>query len=143
MSKDWQGLRARIRGALLLPQDTQYEVSRHVWNAAIDRRPAAILICADDGDVVQAVKFATAQGIKATVRCGGHNVAGRAVMDGALLIDLSRIRQVRIDGGARRAEVGGGATWAVFDSAASKLGLATTGGMVSSTGVGGLTLGGG
>jgi hypothetical protein len=139
----WPKLRSRVRGTLLLPATAAYEKSRHVWNAAINRRPAAILICADAADVIEGVRFAASQGLKASVRGGGHNVAGRAVHDGALLIDLTQMQGVKIDARTRRAEVAGGATWGAFDSAAGGHGFATTGGMVSSTGVGGLTLGGG
>lgn len=142
-SISWPTLRGRIRGTLLLPQSAAYEAGRHVWNSAIDKHPAAILVCANVADVVEGIRFAAAEGLKASVRGGGHNVAGRALHDGALLIDLSRLQAVNVDATARRAEVAGGATWGAFDTLTSRSGLATTGGMVSSTGVGGLTLGGG
>jgi FAD/FMN-containing dehydrogenase len=128
---------------VLRRDDPLYEETRRVWNGAIDRRPAAILVCACAADVAEGVRFAVAEGLRVTVRGGGHNVGGRSLADGALLIDLSGLRDVQVDPRARRARVAGGATWREVDAATSRFGLATPGGMVSSTGVGGLTLGGG
>ena len=136
-------LRRRLRGTTLQPGDPDYAVARRVWNAAIDRRPAAIVSCADAEDVALAVRIAADHGAALTVRGGGHNVAGRSIADGALLLDLSQMRQVAIHGAARIATVQGGALWHDVDLAAAGHGLATTGGLVSSTGVGGFTLGGG
>jgi len=114
-----------------------------VWNAAIDRHPAAIVLCDDAEDVALAVRVAADHGASITVRGGGHNVAGRSVADSALLIDLSHMRGVVVNDRAKVAVVQGGALWHDVDVATALAGLATTGGMVSSTGVGGLTLGGG
>ena len=136
-------LRTHLRGPLLLPDDARYDVARRVWSAAIDRHPAAIVLCADAEDVSWALRLAAEAGLAATVRGGGHNTAGRSIRDGALLIDLSSLRGITVDGLAGRAFVQGGALWRDVDAATAKLGLATTGGLVSSTGVGGFTLGGG
>lgn len=136
-------LRAKLRGTLILPRDEAYAASRRVWNAAIDRRPAAILICADAEDASIAVRVAADHALPLTIRGGGHNVAGRSIRDGALLLDLSRLRQVEVNRDTRIATVQGGATWRDVDTATAAAGLATPGGLVSSTGVGGFTLGGG
>lgn len=123
--------------------DPAYEAARAIWNAAIDRKPIAAASCADAGQAQRAVRAAAKLGLPISVRGAGHNIAGAAVGDGALLIDLSGMQRVEIDAEARLAAVEGGATWAVFDAAAQAHGLAAPGGVVSSTGVGGLTLGGG
>lgn len=136
-------LRAQVRGATLVPADAAYEAARGVWNAAIDRHPSAIIVCADAEDVSFAVKIAAHNGLQMTVRGGGHNVAGRAVRDGVLCLDLSRLRATTVNSELRIAAVQGGALWRDVDAASAAHGLATTGGLVSSTGVGGLTLGGG
>ena len=125
------------------PDDPRFPIGRRVWNAAIDRHPAAIVLCDDAEDVTLAVRIAAHHGAIVAVRGGGHNVAGRSVADGALLIDLSRMRGVVVNDRAKVAVVQGGALWHDVDVATAPAGLATTGGMVSSTGVGGLTLGGG
>jgi FAD/FMN-containing dehydrogenase len=138
-----QALRRHLRGELLLPGDARYAVGRRSWNAAIDRRPAGIVRCEDAEDVTRAMRIATEYGLSVTVRGGGHNVAGRALADDALLIDLSQMRAVSVHADSRMAEVQGGALWHDIDVATARCGLATTGGMVSSTGVGGFTLGGG
>jgi hypothetical protein len=136
-------LRAQVGGALLQPSDADYTIARQVWNAAVDRRPAAILRCRDAEDVSFALRIAARHGIRVTVRGGGHNVAGRCVGDGALVLDLGNLRAVSVNRDARVASVQGGALWSDFDQATAAHGLATTGGLVSSTGVAGLTLGGG
>jgi FAD/FMN-containing dehydrogenase len=136
-------LRARLRGTTLLPGDPQYESARRVWNGAIDRRPSCIVRCADAEDVSHAVRIAADNGLALTIRGGGHNVAGRSLGDGKLLLDLSRLRQVVVNRDLRIAIVQGGALWRDVDAATAAEGLATTGGLISSTGVGGLTLGGG
>lgn len=136
-------LRQRLTGNLLEPGDRRYERGRRVWNASIDRWPAAIAVCADAEDVALAVRIGAEYGSPLTVRGGGHNVAGRAVSDGALLIDLSRQRHVDIHVQHRVASVQGGALWHDLDIAGAHHDLFTTGGLVSSTGVGGFTLGGG
>lgn len=136
-------LSRRLRGAVVRPEDTRFAIGRRVWNAAIDRHPAALVVCEDAEDVTLAVRFAADHGMGVTVRGGGHNVAGRSVADGALLIDLARMRAVAVNESAKVAVVQGGALWHDVDVATAAAGLATTGGLVSSTGVGGLTLGGG
>lgn len=135
--------RGHLSGALLVPSDPGYPPARRIWNGAIDRRPAAILICADAEDVSLAVRIATDHGLPLTVRGGGHNVAGRSVRDGKVLLDLSRLRTVSVNGDLGVATAQGGALWLDVDAATGAAGLATTGGLVSSTGVGGFTLGGG
>jgi FAD/FMN-containing dehydrogenase len=138
-----QALRARLRGALLLPGDPGYRLARRLWNGAIQRHPGAIVTCADAEDVVHALHVAAEQTLAVTVRAGGHNVAGRAVCDGALLLDLSQLRSVTVNANNQSAIAAGGARWHEFDLATAPHGLATTGGLVSSTGVAGFTLGGG
>jgi FAD/FMN-containing dehydrogenase len=136
-------LAAALRGELLRPGDGAYESARQVWNGMIDRRPAAIARCAGVADVVAAVQFARAHDIQVAVRGAGHNVAGKAVCDGGLVIDLSHMRGVRVDPVARSAQAQAGVTWGEFDRETQHFGLATTGGAVSTTGISGLTLGGG
>ncbi len=136
-------LRFRLRGTIGLPGDMGYDAARRVWNGAIDRRPSCIIGCADAEDVAHAVRIAADNGLQMTIRGGGHNVAGRSVRDGALLLDLSRLRNVSVNRELQIAAVQGGATWRDVDGATAGEGLATTGGLVSSTGVGGFTLGGG
>lgn len=138
-----EALRRHVRGELLLPGDAGYALARRGWNASIDRSPAGIVRCEDAEDVTRAVRIAGEYGLTLTVRGGGHNVAGRSIADEALLIDLCRMRAVSVHADRRMAEVQGGALWHDVDVAAARCGLATTGGMVSGTGVGGFTLGGG
>ena len=132
-----------LQGMLMLPGAPHFETARRVWNGMIDRRPAAIAACANRADVVAAIQFAADTGLKVTVRGGGHNVGGLAIQDDTLLIDLGGMRAVEADARNRRAAAAGGALWRDFDSVTGAFGLATTGGMISTTGVGGLTLGGG
>ena len=139
----WQELAATLRGPVLLPGDAAYEERRRVWNGAIDRRPLAIARCVDAEDVAAAVKFASRARVPMTVRGGGHNVAGLAVRDDALMLDLGTLNRVEVDAQSRVAHVEGGALWRDVDAATQPHGLATTGGFVSTTGVGGYTLGGG
>lgn len=136
-------LRARFRGALLRPGEEGYEEARRIWNGAIDRHPALIARCAGADDVVEAVRFARECELLVSVRGGGHAVAGYAVCDGGLMIDLSSMKSVRIDPKARTARAAGGLIWSELDRATQPHGLATTGGVISHTGIGGLTLGGG
>jgi len=136
-------LSAALEGQLLLVGDAGYEQARTVWNAMIDRRPALIARCASTADVVAAVNFASRHGVLLSVKGGGHNVAGHAVCDGGLLIDLSPMQTVHVDVAARTVRVQPGVLWATVDRATQAHGLATTGGTVSHTGVAGLTLGGG
>ena len=139
----WQALATALRGKLLLPEHPDFDTHRRVWNGAIDRRPLAIARCIDPEDVAAAVKFAAHERVPMTVRGGGHNVAGLAVRDDALMLDLGAMNRVEIDAQARIARVEGGALWRDVDTATQPHGLATTGGFVSTTGVGGYTLGGG
>lgn len=142
-SKAVERLRSRFRGALLRPDEEGYDEARRVWNGAIDRRPALIARCAGADDVVEAIRFARERDLLVSVRGGGHAVAGHAVCDGGLMIDLSLMKAVRVDAQARIARAAGGVLWAEFDRATQRVGLATTGGIISHTGIGGLTLGGG
>lgn len=144
-----QPILAALRGhltssaTLVLPGDPGYALGRTVWNAGIDRHPVAILYCGDAQDVALAVRIAAEHGVAVTVRGGGHNVAGRGVANGALLLDLSRMRRVAVNVDQAIATAQGGALWHDMDSATQQYGMATTGGMISTTGVGGLSLGGG
>lgn len=139
----WPRLSAAMSGALLLPQHADYDAARQVWNGMIDRHPAAIARCQNVADVQAAVNFAREQGLEIAIRGGGHNAAGLAVVDDGLVIDLTAMNAVQVDPARRTARVGGGATWGDFDAATQEYGLAATGGAISSTGVAGLTLGGG
>jgi len=136
----WQ---SRFDGRLLTSLDTGYDTSRRVWNGMIDRRPALIARCATPADVRTAVKLARTEGMPISVRGGGHSVAGTAVCDDGLMIDLSAMRDVRVDRQTREAFASPGVLWGEFDAATQTYGLATTGGQVSHTGIAGLTLGGG
>jgi FAD/FMN-containing dehydrogenase len=135
--------RAAIRGRTLGPGEPGYDEARRVWNGMIDRRPGLIVRCAGAADVMAAVAFAGEHALAPAVRGGGHNVAGTAVCDDGLVIDLSAMRGVRVDPVARTARAGGGATWGDVDAETQPFGLAAPGGVVSTTGVAGLTLGGG
>ncbi|HEV2743219.1 MAG TPA: FAD-dependent oxidoreductase, partial [Rubrobacter sp.] len=132
-----------LRGDLIQPGDEGYEEARKVYNAMIDKRPRTIARCSDVADVVSCVDFARENGVLLAVRGGGHNGAGLGVADDALVIDLSAMRGVRVDPEARTVRVEGGATWGDVDHATHAFGLATPSGIISTTGVGGLTLGGG
>lgn len=136
-------LRADFHGEVLTSGDAGYDEARAVWNAMIDRRPDLIARCRDTTDVARAVTFARQQGMPVSIRAGGHNVAGHAVADQGLMIDLSLMRDVKVDPDARLAKISGGALWADVDSASQAHGLATPGGLISDTGVAGLTLSGG
>ena len=136
-------LKAATRGEVLLPADPGFDKARSIWNAMIDRRPAVIVRCAGVADVRRAVAFADDNNLLLAVRGGGHNIAGSGVCDDGLMIDLSAMKSVRIDPGKQRAYVEPGATLADFDHEAQAFGLATPLGINSTTGVAGLTLGGG
>ncbi|MBO0827425.1 MAG: FAD-binding oxidoreductase [Streptosporangiales bacterium] len=136
-------LRIRMMGTVLTGDDAGYDDARSVFNGAVDRRPAIIARCANSTDVAHALRFAREHGLEVSVRGGAHNFAGIAVAVDGMMIDLSPMRRVTVDPDARVAVVGGGATLADLDAATQEHGLAVTGGTVSHTGVGGLTLGGG
>jgi FAD/FMN-containing dehydrogenase len=135
--------RSTLRGPLLRPDDPGYDQARSIWNAMIDRRPALIVRCAGVADVMRAVAFAREHDVLLAVRGGGHNIAGNAVCDGGLMLDMSLMRSAWIDVHAQHAYVEAGATLADFDHEAQAFGLATPLGINSTTGVAGLTLGGG
>jgi FAD/FMN-containing dehydrogenase len=135
--------KATLRGAMLRAGDTGYDEARTLWNAMIDKHPALIVRCAGVADVISAVNFARTHDLLVAVRGGGHNVAGNAVCDGGLMIDLSPMKSVRVDPVRRTARAEGGVTWGEFDHETQAFGLATTGGVIPSTGIAGLTLGGG
>jgi len=137
------GLRAVLRGPVIGPSSEGYDAARRVWNGAVDRRPAMIACCQDTADVAAAIRFARQHGLPVAVRSGGHGVAGRAVCDGGLVIDLRAIRQVQVDPVRRLARAGAGVLNGEFDAATQQHGLAVTAGIVSHTGLAGLTLGGG
>jgi len=132
-----------LRGQLLRPGETGYDTARTIWNAMVDKRPAMIARCAGVADVIRSVNFARNHGLLLSVRGGGHNVAGNAVCDGGLMIDLSLMRAIRVDAPRRTARAEGGCTWRDLDRETAAFGLATTGGIIPATGIGGLTLGGG
>jgi len=136
-------LRTSLHGDVIDPEHPAYHEARSVWNGLIDRRPAVIARCADTQDVVAAVHAARTYRPAVTIRGGGHQVAGSSVSDGGMVIDLSAMRGVDVDPERRTARVDGGATWGDVDRATQRFGLATPGGEVSTTGVGGFTLGGG
>jgi FAD/FMN-containing dehydrogenase len=136
-------LRRSLAGAVVGPTDEEYDAARRCFNALVDRRPAVIARCLGAPDVAAAFDFARAHELEVAVRGGGHNPAGHCVSDGGLVIDLSLMRAVEVNGDARTARAEGGATWLDFDVATQAFGLVTPGGVVGSTGVGGLTLGGG
>jgi FAD/FMN-containing dehydrogenase len=135
--------KAHFRGDLVLPGDAGYDDVRAIWNATVNRKPALIARCTRPEDVVQAVKFGRQHNLLVSIRGGGHNIAGNAVCDDGIMIDLSPMKSVRVDAKARRATVEPGCTLADFDAAAQAHGLATPLGINSTTGVAGLTLGGG
>ncbi len=136
-------LRRSVAGEVLGPADAGYDAARRCFNALVDRRPAVVVRCSGTADVAAAFDFARAHELQVAVRGGGHNPAGHCVVDGGLVIDLSALRTVEVDADARIARAAGGATWLDFDSATQAVGLVTPGGVVGSTGVAGLTFGGG
>ncbi len=138
-----QALRAQLRGALLEPADAGYDTARAIWNGMIDKRPALIARCNGVADVVAAVNFAREHQLLLAVRSGGHNIAGTALCDGGLVIDLSGLRGIQVDPQARIVRAQPGACWGDLDHETQAFGLATPGGIVSTTGIAGLTLGGG
>jgi FAD/FMN-containing dehydrogenase len=140
---DLRELRRSVSGAVLDSTDDGYEAARRCFNAAVDRRPAVIVRCGSSSDVASAFHFARVHSLEVAVRGGGHNPAGHCAVDDGLVIDLSSMRRVDVDADAATARASGGATWLDFDAATQAFGLVTPGGVVGSTGVCGLTLGGG
>jgi FAD/FMN-containing dehydrogenase len=138
-----EDLRGLIRGTVIASDDEGYDVARAVYNAMIDRKPAVVVRASNAGDVMAAVNFARENGVDLAVRGGGHSVPGFGTCDGGVVIDLSGMRGVRVDPANNTARAEGGATWGDFNAATYPFGLATTGGIISTTGVAGLTLGGG
>jgi hypothetical protein len=138
-----QELEESLRGQLIRPGDAGYDEARAVWNGAIDKHPAAIVRCAGVADVRHAVEFARSQDLLVAVRGGKHSLPGFSTCDGGIVIDLSGMKGMRVDPAARTAQAQGGLTWSEFDHEAQAFGLATTGGLISTTGIAGFTLGGG
>ena len=138
-----EALQRAVSGGVLQPGDDGYEDARRIHNGLIDRTPALIARCQNTADVADAVRFAHAEGLDICVRGGGHNVAGRAVVDGALMIDLSPMKGIHVDPEARTARAQGGVLWRELNRETAVHGLAVTGGAISTTGIAGLTLGGG
>src|SRR5579883_2031366 len=136
-------LRSKLRGSIALPGDDGYDAARTIWNATVDRRPGLVVRCLDTADVIHAVKLAQEEKLLIAVRSGGHNIAGNAVCDGGLLIDLSLMKSVNVDPASRIARAAPGATLADLDKETQAFGLATPLGINSTTGIAGLTLGGG
>jgi FAD/FMN-containing dehydrogenase len=143
LNKTIDKLKTNVKGHVVLPDDPHYDEVREIWNAMLDRRPAAIVQCAEANDVSQAIAFARENGLEISIRGGGHNIAGNALCNNGVTIDLSTLRKVRIDAQKRHAYVEPGATLGDFDASAQVHGLATPVGINSTTGIAGLTLGGG
>jgi len=143
MASTLEDLRAQARGQVVAPDDPDYDEARAVYNAMIDRRPAVVVRAAATADVVAAVNHARENRLAVAVRGGGHSVPGFGTVDDGVVIDLSAMREVTVDPGSKTARALGGATWGDFNDATNAHGLATTGGIISTTGVGGLSLGGG
>jgi hypothetical protein len=138
-----QELEESLRGELIRPADASYDEARAVWNGSIDRHPAAIVRCAGVADVRQAVEFARSQDLLVAVRGGKHSLPGFSTCDGGIVIDLSQMKGIRVDPVSQTAQAQGGLTWSEFDHETQAFGLATTGGLISTTGIAGFTLGGG
>ncbi len=143
MTTTLEAIEIAARGRVLTSDDADYDDARSVYNAMHDRRPRAIVQCVDSADVMATITAAAESGLDLAVRGGGHSVPGFGTVDGGLVADLSAMRGVTVDPVKRTARVGGGATWADVDHATYPFGLAAPGGIISTTGVGGLTLGGG
>jgi FAD/FMN-containing dehydrogenase len=139
----WKSFRDHLSGRLVQPSDEAYAEARKVWNGMIDMRPAGIAYCASVDDVRRGVEFGQEHGLELAMRCGGHSAAGLSMTEGGLVLDLTPMHQVTVDPNARTARAGGGMTWGQFDAATTAHDLATTGGVISTTGIAGLTLGGG
>src|SRR5437763_8113197 len=132
-----------LSGRLIRPDDDGYDEARSIWNAAHDKRPAMIVRCGGVADVMRAVDFARSEDLEVAVRGGSHSIPGFSTSDGGIVIDLSAMRSVHVDPVSRTATAQGGCTWADFDHETQAFGLAVTGGLVSTTGLAGFTLGGG
>ena len=126
-------LREQFGGTLLSPGDPEYDAARPVWNAMIDKRPAVIARCASADDVAAALRFGGDQGVQVAVRGGGHSAAGKGTCDDGIVIDLSPMNDVTVDAASQTARAQGGVTWGVFDAATQDVGLASPGGVVSTT----------
>lgn len=137
------GLVSSFSGEVLTPADVGYDEARRVHNGFVDKHPAVIARCRGTADITAAIAFARANGLEISIRGGGHNVAGRAVTDGGVMVDLSLMKAIDVDPEARTVRAEGGVVWAEFNDATHAHGLATTGGVISTTGIAGLTLGGG
>jgi FAD/FMN-containing dehydrogenase len=142
-TRNLDGLRSTLTGAVITPGDPGYDTARALWNGSFDRHPAVIACCRSSADVAAAIGFAEANGLEISVRGGAHSFSGASAGDDGLTIHLGAMSSVQVDPDGRRARVGGGATWGDVDAATQEHGLAVTGGVLSDTGVGGLTLGGG
>ncbi|TWF76792.1 FAD/FMN-containing dehydrogenase [Pseudonocardia hierapolitana] len=142
-TRNLDGLRSTLTGAVITPGDPGYDTARALWNGSFDRRPAVVVCCRSSADVAAAIGFAEANGLEISVRGGAHSFSGASAGDEGLTIHLGAMSSVRVDPDDRRARVRGGATWGDVDAATQEHGLAVTGGVLSDTGVGGLTLGGG
>lgn len=142
-SSTWKELESALRGRILLSTSEGYDQARQVWNGMIDKRPLAIVKVAGVADIQATVKFAQACGLPVAIRGGGHNVAGSAVCNGGLVIDLAAMKSIRVDPHARHARAEGGVIWGEYDHETQAFGLASPGGAISTTGIAGLTLGGG
>jgi FAD/FMN-containing dehydrogenase len=140
---EYHELQSLVKGKILVEGDSSYELARKIWNGMIDRKPGLIVQCFNTSDVQHAVKYAAAHNLLVSIRGAGHNVSGNAVCDGGIMIDLSQMKNIMVSPGEKTAIVEMGATWGDFDKAAQEFGLAVTGGLISTTGVAGLTLGGG
>src|SRR6266545_1504336 len=143
MAMDVEKLRDALSGDVLVEGDGEYDRARQCFNLLVVRKPAAIARCVDADDVAAALAFGRENGLEIAVRGGGHNPAGHCSVEDGLIIDLTKMRTVEVDPGERVARSGGGATWLDFDQATQAHGLITPGGVVGTTGVTGLTLGGG
>src|SRR3954469_24466057 len=136
-------LKPYIKGSLLTPTTAGYNEARKIWNGMIDRKPLLIVCCTNNDDIIRSVNFARRNQLIVSVRGGGHNVAGNAVCEGGLMIDLTPMKGIRVDAAAQTVQAQAGLTWREFDRETQTFGLASTGGAISSTGIAGLTLGGG
>ena len=138
-----QELRNSVRGRVVVPGEKDYDAAREIWNAMVDKRPAVILRCSVTADIVTGIEFARTHELQTAIRGGGHNIAGNALSNGGLVLDLSPMKSVQVNPDARTASAEPGVIWGEFDRKTQEFGLATTGGVVSTTGVAGFTLGGG